>query len=95
MFSQSNDFQRNPKKILKEVLSHYDDTNTKRFSYYDVKASMSELPDYIKNSPEAQSEFLAFSFQDNTGQKHWSSYLGHMTTWRRTDNDEGFIGWTA
>ena len=73
---------------LKEVLALFDNPERKKFHYFEVSNEVSKLPDDITRTPEAQAEFLAMAFQDNTGKEHWGTYFGPMTTWRRKDNGE-------
>ena len=73
---------------LKEALLLFDNPEKKHFHYLDVSNTIAQLPEEITASFEAQAEYLAMAFQDNTGEKHWNTYLGPMTTWVRTDTGE-------
>ena len=53
--------------------------------------AIAQLPEEITTSFEAQAEYLAMDFQDNTGEKHWKTYLGPMTTFVRTDTGEDVL----
>lgn len=73
---------------LKEALMLFDNPEKKHFHYFDVSNAIAQLPEEITTSFEAQAEYLAMSFQDNTGEKHWNTYLGPMSTWVRKDTGE-------
>lgn len=73
---------------LKEALLLFDNPEKKHFHYLDVSNTIAQLPEEITASFEAQAEYLAMAFQDNTGEKHWNTYLGPMTTGVRTDTGE-------
>lgn len=62
---------------LKDILSKYDNPETKQFSYYDVASAIGkQLPKEQSSLPEVRSEMLAMQFQDNTGQDVWNTYYG-------------------
>ena len=74
-------------ETLEEILKIYDDLNKKKFDYYEVSKQLLDLPEKEKLRNEVMSELLAFSFQDNTGEK-WGTYLGPLTTWVKKDTGE-------
>lgn len=55
---------------LKETLKLFDNPKKKHFNYFDVSNAIAQLPEEITTSFEAQADYLAMDFQDNTGEKH-------------------------
>lgn len=62
---------------LKDILSEYDNPETKKFSYEDVLSAIGkQLPKEQMALPDVRSEILAMQFQDNTGHDVWNTYFG-------------------
>ena len=72
---------------LEELLNKYDSPDKKKFAYYELSRELSELPEAEQLREETQSEFLAFSFQDNAGNP-WSTFFGPTTVWTKKDTGE-------
>lgn len=62
---------------LKDILSKYDNPETKKFSYEDVSSAIGkQLHKEQLAPPDVRSEMLAMQFQDNTGHDVWGTYYG-------------------
>lgn len=62
---------------LKDILSKYDNPETKNFSYDDASSAIGkQLPKDLLSLPKVRSEMLAMQFQDNTGHDVWNTYYG-------------------
>ena len=62
---------------LKDILSKYDNPETKQFSYDEVASAIGkQFPNDLLSLPEVRSEMLAMQFQDNTGHDVWNTYYG-------------------
>lgn len=61
----------------KDILSKYDNPETKQFSYEEVASAIGkQLPKEQMSQPNVRSEMLSMQFQDNTGHDVWKTYYG-------------------